>query len=243
MDSEIHKQAKDRAWEVFLKGLDNVTDDFLADGRNQDIKGGVFMDYFELLRYRRSTRKFTQEQLSKDELGKILVAANAAPVGSNLYKDIHLTIVQNREVLDKLAEAAIKRFEDKAKMKKIVGDTQGVTLNGQIDPFYGAPTVIFVSHRKQTLQPGIEYSNVACVTYSMHLAATELGLGSVFMWGSLEAMREIPALDHTALLGLPENFEPLIGIAIGHPVQALSKRELKTNKITVNYILADKLMS
>ena len=195
------------------------------------------MNYFELLRLRKSTRKFTTEEISKENLGDILAAANSAPVGSNLYKDIHLTVVQNRDVLDKLSEAAAKRWEDKAKMKKIVGETPNVELSPKaLDPFYGAPTVIFVSHRKQNVQPGIEFANVACVTYSMHLAATSLGLGSVFMWGSLEAMREIPELDNTAVLNLPDNFEPLLGIAIGHPVTELSERDLKTDKISVNYL-------
>ncbi|NBJ14542.1 MAG: nitroreductase family protein [Dehalobacter sp. 4CP] len=191
------------------------------------------MDYFELLRYRKSTRKFTQEQISQDNLADILVAANSAPVGSNLYKDIHLTVVQSRDVLDKLSEAAAKRWEDKAKMS----NTPNVELSQKaFDPFYGTPTVIFVSHRKQDLQPGIEFSNVACITYSMHLAATSLGLGSVFMWGSLEAMREIPELDKTAVLNLPDDFEPLLGIAIGHPEQELSARDLKTDKISINYL-------
>ena len=54
----------------------------------------------------------------------------------------------------------------------------------------------------------------------MHLAATALGLGSVFMWGSLEAMRVIPELDNTSILNLPEGFEPLIGLAVGYPAPA-----------------------
>ncbi len=71
------------------------------------------MDYFELLRYRKSTRKFRQDQISQDNLTAVLAAANSAPVGSNLYKDIHLTVVQSRDVLDKLSAAAVKRWEDK----------------------------------------------------------------------------------------------------------------------------------
>ncbi len=195
------------------------------------------MDYFELLRYRKSTRKFTDEQISQNDLTNILTAANSAPVGSNLYRDIHLTVIQNRGALDKLSEAAAKRWGDKAKVKKIVGDTPTVELSQRMyDPFYGAPTVIFVSHRKQDIQPGIEFSNVACITYSMHLAATNLGLGSVFMWFALESMREIPELDNTSVLNLPDDFEPLLGIAIGHPVKELSARDLKTDRITVNYL-------
>jgi nitroreductase len=94
--------------------------------------------------------------------------------------------------------------------------------------------VIFVSHRNQTVQPGIEFANAACVVYSMHLAATELGLGSVFMWFALESMRELPELDHSRLLNLPDGFAPLMGIAVGHPAKPLRARPLNPDKISVN---------
>jgi nitroreductase len=194
------------------------------------------MEYGDLLKYRKSTRKFTERQITEKELSEILVAAKRAPVGSNLYKDIYLTVVQNREILNKLSQAAAKRFENKAIVKKIAGEYKPEQAEKAYDPFYGAPTVIFVSHRNQTIQPGIEFSNVACVTYSMHLAATDLGLGSVFMWFALESMREIPELDNSYLLNLPDDFAPLIGIAIGYPAEQLTMRELKTDKIAVNYI-------
>ena len=195
------------------------------------------MDFFELIRHRKSTRKFTDEQISQEHLAKLLYAANAAPVGSNMYRDVHLTVVRDRKVLDKLSEAAQKRNEDRETMKKIVGDIRESERPTRVaDPFYAAPLVIFISHRKQDLQPGIEYSNVACIALSMHLAATELGLGSVFMWGSLEAMRVFPELDNTSLLELPENFEPLLGVAFGHIESELTARDVKTDKISVNYI-------
>ena len=55
------------------------------------------MDYFELLRYRKSTRKFTDEQISQDDLTKLLYAANAAPVGSNMNRDVHLTVSYEKQ--------------------------------------------------------------------------------------------------------------------------------------------------
>ena len=70
----------------------------------------------------------------------------------------------------------------------------------------------------------------------MHLAATDLGLASVFMWGSLEAMRIYPRFDHTDLLQLPENFEPLLGLAVGYPEKPLKEKELRKDKIEVNYL-------
>ena len=198
------------------------------------------MDYIELLKHRASTRKFLEDQITEKELSVILLAANGAPVGSNMYRDIHLTVVQNREILDKLSQAGVKRSEDKKRMKEIAGDTILEEDNekpvASSNPFYRAPTGIFVSHRAQNIQTGIEYSNVACVALSMHLAATELGLGSVFMWHALESMREIPELDNSYLLNLPEGFSPLLGIAVGYPARAPRIRDLLTEKIKTNYI-------
>ena len=194
------------------------------------------MDYFELLRHRRSNRRFTREQISDEELSSLLLAANAAPVGSAMYGDIHLTVVQNRGILQELSLAAMQRSRDKAELDKIRGKLRAAGEQSVFDPFYGAPTVIFVSHRRQKLQPGIEFSNVACVTYSMHLAASELGLCSVFSWYALESMRMLPELDRSSLLQLPEDFEALLGLSVGHFVHPPREREIGLEKISVNYI-------
>ena len=74
------------------------------------------------------------------------------------------------------------------------------------------------------------------VVNQMHLAATDLGLGSVYMWGALESMRMIPELDHAELLQLPEDFEPLIALAVGYPVKELEVRELKHRPFECNRI-------
>jgi nitroreductase len=196
------------------------------------------MDFIEILRSRRSTRKFTEERISKEELSEILLAANAAPIGSNLYENIHLTVVQSRDVLDKLGQAGSKIWADKARLNKLLGSYKPEADKPDVphDPFHGARTVIVVSHRKQDVQPGIEYCNVACVVYSMHLATVNLGLGSVFMWFPFESMRVMPELDHTDLLSLPDDFEPLLGLAVGHLSGALPVRNLSTDKISRNTI-------
>ncbi|MBR2832336.1 MAG: nitroreductase family protein [Oscillospiraceae bacterium] len=184
--------------------------------------------FLELLAARRSCRRFTDEPLEEELLRKLLLAGNAAPVGSNRTEDICLTVVKDRSVLDGLAGAMNRRRQDREDLRRItekIPDQNAAP--GIFDPFYGAPAVIFVSHRRQTLQPGIEYANVMSVAMAMHLEATELGLGSVFMWGSLEAMRMYPEYDRTELLRLPEGFEPLLGLAVGHPAQPLPARELR----------------
>ena len=198
------------------------------------------MEFEKLLRMRQSTRKYQDKQIPQEHLQKIIDAANSAPIGSNLYKDVHLTVVQDQNVLLKLCEAAWERFSTRQKLEEIAGDTMDKRDNHPQDRhpnlFYGAPTVIFVSHRKQNLQPGIEWANVTSVVNQMHLAATSLGLGSVYMWGALESMRMIPELDHTELLQLPEDFEPLIALAVGYPVKALEEREMRHPPFECNRI-------
>lgn len=195
------------------------------------------MNYFELLRHRSSVRQFTDQPISEAQLNQILTAANMAPVGSRRYEDIHLTVVRDRAVLDELSLAAARRSASKRVQEEIIiSDTATGKKYSQMDPFFAAPAVIFVSHRKQEVQPGIEYCNAACVTLSMQLAAAELGLGSVFLWFALESMRLLPELDRTPLLRLPDGFEPLLGLAVGHPAAPADLRALSTDRLTVNYI-------
>ena len=80
------------------------------------------MEFAEVLRLRQSTRKYLPGQISDDQLQTLLEAANRAPVGSRLYKDIHLTVVQNQEILIKLCEAAWERFSHRQKVEEIAGD-------------------------------------------------------------------------------------------------------------------------
>lgn len=182
------------------------------------------MEFYDVLKRRKSIRRFKEEQLTEEDLKKLLEAAEYAPVGSNRRQDIHLTIVRDPAILCKLSEATWKRAENKRLMKEIAGTVQISWEQKHFDPFYGAPLVIFISHRRQSLQPGIEYANAACVAETLHLAAGSLRLGSVMIWGALEAMREIPSLDHTDLLELPEDFQPVMGLAVGYPQEIPGER-------------------
>ncbi len=198
------------------------------------------MDYFELIKRRTSSRKFTEEPLTDKELNRILEAGMRAPVGSNRYKDLHLTVVQDKKLLQKLAEAAVIRRSNTEEMAKIINNVSNadeiLEQANAYDPFYHAAAVIFVSNRKQDLEPHIEWCNVASVTLSMHLATVEMGLGSCFMWFALDSMGRRPGLDHTNLLRLPEDYEPLLGLAVGHIDSELRERTIDENRIGVTVL-------
>ncbi len=198
------------------------------------------MDYYELMKKRTSSRRFTDEPLTEEEINKILEAGALAPVGSNRYHDLHFTVVQDKQVLKTLAEASLIRRSNTKEMAKIINNVSNadeiLEQSNAYDPFYHAAAVIFISHKKQDLEPHIEWCNAASVTLAMHLATVELGLGSCFMWFALDSMRRIPELDHTDFLQLPEDFEPLLGLAVGHIEKPLSEREIDTGRIARNDI-------
>ncbi len=198
------------------------------------------MDYFELMNKRVSSRKFTEEPLTREELEQILAAGAKAPVGSNRYGDLHFTIVEDKEVLCKLAEASLIRRSNGKEMAKIINNVSNAAeileQSNSYDPFYHAAAVIFVSHRKQDLEPHIEWCNAASVTLAMHLATVQMGLGSCFMWFALDSMRRLPELDHTDLLNLPEEFEPLLGLAVGHIDKPLEERNTDSTRIKRTFL-------
>ena len=193
------------------------------------------MEFQELLQKRKSSHRFTDEPLTEEEINSILDAGQYAPVGSNRYQDLCLTVVQTPEILEELAQAAKVRRNNFKEMAKIINTVSNASeiLNQEssYDPFYHAAAVIFISHRKQDLEPHIEWCNVTTVAMAMHLAATDMGLGSCFMWFALDSMRRIPELDRTELLELPEDFEPLLGLAVGHIEQPLKSRQIDTDRI------------
>jgi nitroreductase len=194
------------------------------------------MEFEAVLRHRRSTRTFLDEPVPDDRLEAVLLAGANAPIGSNLFHDIHLTVLTDKSVMTALCEAESRRMLDKVFKRKVGGEIDPGKMPSKRKPFYGAPVVIIVSHRRQDLQPGIEFANCAVVVHTMHLAATNLGLGSVYVWGILESMREIPELDRTGLLELPENFAPLMGLMLGLPKVPLKDKAPTPDKIPINYI-------
>jgi FMN reductase (NADPH) len=180
------------------------------------------MNTLDTIFSRKSVRSYTGEQITPEELEVILKSACAAPIGLAKYENMHLTVIQKPELLDKIDAAAAALFN-----------------NPDIHPLYKAPTLILVSSR--TPDPGnktmenVVFSNAAIVVHNMALAATELGLGACHIWGAIAVFSKNP--DLTAELNLPENFIPCCAVSLGKTNETYSVREISLNRITKNEIL------
>lgn len=175
------------------------------------------MEMMKSIAMRKSTRSYKAEQISDESLNIILNAGCAAPVGMGAYNTVHLTVIQNSDLLDKITKA-----------------TANVFGNPNMKPFYGAPTLVIVSGKPNEKAPNVEIANAACIIENMALVATDIGLGSVYLWGflaSFDADKEL-----LKELNLPEGFAPVSAIALGYPTDQLTKEKELKQTITINTI-------
>ena len=100
-------------------------------------------------------------------------------------------------------------------------------------PTYGAPTVILVLVSRDSKQDAA-YCNAACIVENMHLAATDLGLGSVYLLGCIRALQQDEALQRE--LKIPEAFFPASALAVGYCAETGHMRALTTDKIKTDYL-------
>lgn len=176
------------------------------------------METMKTIAMRQSCREYTGEQLTEAELNTVLEAANASPVGMGKFEDMMLTVVQKKDLLEKLDKAGAKFYG-----------------NPDMHPLYGAPTVIIASARDTGIDRRmVGFCNAACMIENMALAATDLGLGSVYLMGSIMALGADAELKKD--MKIPADFIPASAIALGATAQPLKERDLTVTKITVDRI-------
>lgn len=126
------------------------------------------METLEAISQRKSVRTYKPKQILDEALGTIVKAGFKAPVGSGQYDSLHITIIQNEDILKRLAAAT---SDSVYKMRKVRKNMD-----------FGARTLIMLSS-KPTMLPGIEYANAACVLENMVLAATDQKIDSI-LWAA-----------------------------------------------------------
>lgn len=173
------------------------------------------MEFINAVTLRQSVRAFQPRQISDAQLQAVLKAAYHAPVAMGKVETVHLTVVQNPQVLEKL----------NAVFREVVGDPAAA-------PTYGAPTVIFVSAPAAN-EDILNGANAAVVVENMLLAAADQGLGGVYLFGISQATQGRP--EPAQLLGLPEGFRTVSAAAIGYPVEEPAPRQLGV-RFETNYV-------
>jgi nitroreductase len=160
------------------------------------------MDFFEVVRMRRSVRVFTEEPVSDEQLQRVLVAMNRAPSAGNLQAyEVYL----------------VRGGEQRTALAKAAGDQTFLAE---------APLVmVFCAHgsraRDRYAKRGLELycvqdATIAC-TFAM-LAATALGLSSVWVGAFDEGTV-------ASIVGAPRGQRPISMLPVGHGAEAPARSD------------------
>jgi nitroreductase len=134
------------------------------------------MDILDLMKNRRSIRKYKDTQISKEDLEKILEAGIYAPNAGGGQRGIAVAC-QNKELNEKIGKLNIGNFSRSNLAGSFVSSEQPSIID---DPsiksgFYGAPTVVTIFGPKKFLY---SIPDSFCMAENMVLEAYNLGINS-----------------------------------------------------------------
>lgn len=167
----------------------------------------IVNETLKIIRQRRSIRGFKDEQINEEELQAVLEAGLYAPnAGDQAW---HFTVVQNKELLDRLNLAA-----NEAAKKMDMEHLRQLGNNELFDCLYGAPTLIIVSGNEQAPIP--LDADCAAATQNLLLAAESIGLGSCWIFFVLLAFYSPQGLELQKVLKIPEGYKPYDSAVFGY---------------------------
>jgi nitroreductase len=193
-------------------------------------------EILDIIRNRRSIRRFLQKQLEDDVLGQIIEAGRYAPSGGN-NQTSHMIVIQNAvelEELRKLVEEEFCKMEYNENTYKSLIHSIEASQKGNYRFHYDAPTLIVVANR---IGYGNAMADSACLLENMMIAAASLGVGTCWI-NQLHWLDENPNIRQKLYsLGLETNETICGGLALGYPVDTMKQLEpLKRVGNPVTYI-------
>lgn len=165
------------------------------------------MDIIELIRSRRSIRKFKPEPVSDELIEKILEAGRWAPSGLN-NQPWRFAIVKDRGLIEEISKLT--------HYGKVVRGAQVL-----LPVFIAADTIY---HREKDIQ------GIGACLQNMLLEINSLGLGAVWLGEIIRSDTPIKQL-----LGLGSNLELMAVIALGWPDEKPRTTKRKTLKELIVY--------
>lgn len=148
-------------------------------------------EVIEMMKTRRSIRKFKPEALPDEIIEQIAEAGTYAATGKNLQSPT-IIAVTNKQLRDRISEMN----------RKIGGWQEG------FDPFYGAPAMLIVLADKNV--PTAVYDG-SLVMGNLMLAAHSLGVGSIWIHRAKEEFESEEGKAILAELGITGDY-----VGIGH---------------------------
>ena len=152
------------------------------------------MDAFEIIKDRRSVKKYTDKPVPRELIEKVCRAGTWAATGMGRQSPVILAVT-NKEVRDKLSEINAE------------------VMGAKNDPFYGAPVVLVVLANKA--MPTAIYDG-SLVMGNMMIEAESLGLGSCWIQRAKEEFETEYGKRLLKELGIEGEYEGIGNLILGY---------------------------
>lgn len=173
-----------------------------------------FMDLLELIKYRRSIRRYTDQQVPEADLLKILEAGAYAPNAGGGQRS-RFVACQDKALNERVGRLNLSKFDCSRLMGGFVSKEQPSTID---DPtirsgFYGAPTVVVIFGLKNFLY---SVPDAFCAAENMVLEATNLGISSCILARGEETFDNPEGEEILRQWNIPDNMVARCFVILGY---------------------------
>ena len=159
---------------------------------------------------RRSVRAYTEQTLSYEIIHALLEAAVQAPTAVD-EQPWAFVVIEHKDILKRLSDTAKETMNDVERSIHVPGRKMVANFMPPDDFFHGAPALIVIYG--QSMGPFV-VADCWLAAENLMLAAYAMGLGSCWI-GSAQSYFKSP--EGRAAFGLPEAYDPVAPIILGHP--------------------------
>jgi nitroreductase len=172
------------------------------------------MQLMDIIKSRHSIRKYTDEQIKREDLEKILEAGNFAPNAGGGQRSM-MVAVHNKELTTKLGHMNLMKFDRSSLIGSYVSEEQPSTID---DPtikngFYGAPSVVAIFGQNNFM---FQTADAFCCAENMILQATELGISSCIISRGAETFVSPEGQELLKEWGVPDNYSCVCFVILGY---------------------------
>ncbi len=172
------------------------------------------MELSELMKYRRSIRKYQDRQISREDMATIIEAGTYAPNAGGGQRSI-IVGVRNASLVEKIGRLNVARFDRLRLSGSYVSAEQPSIID---DPamkngFYGAPAVCVVFAVKNFLY---SVPDAFCCAENMLLMAAELGISSCLIARGEETFDNETGAALLREWDIPENYIARCFVTLGY---------------------------
>jgi nitroreductase len=172
------------------------------------------MELLELIKHRRSIRKYTDKQISRDDLERIIDAGAYAPNAGGGQRSM-LVGVHNQRLVESIGKLNVACMDRSRLAGGYVSKEQPSIID---DPtiksgFYGAPSMVVVFAQRNFLY---SIPDAFCAAENMVLMATSLGISSCIIARGEETFTSEEGMEMLRKWEVPDNMVARCFVILGY---------------------------